>query len=120
MPVGTGVDIMGFDSYNPYTPTNGRPFKTVERTLEPGLEIQSWGYPTLVGETGIHADPSHPKRAATWLRDEYSYALAHNFLAISYFNSTANSKDGGWTLTGERLDAFTQNLALPTLARLAR
>ncbi len=49
MPVGTGVDIMGFDTYNPWSPTNGDPWKSVQDTLAPGLAIQAWGYPTMVG-----------------------------------------------------------------------
>jgi hypothetical protein len=118
MPLGTGVDIMGFDSYNFWTPSNGMAWRSVEQIMAPGLAIQKWGYPTLVGETGIHADPAHPGRAATWMRDQYEYGVTHGFLAISYFNSTANSKDGGWTLTGERLAAFNQNLSRSTTARL--
>lgn len=118
MPVGTGVEIMGFDSYNPWSPTNGRPWKTVEKAMSPGLTIQSWGYPTLVAETGVHTDPSNPGRAAQWLRDEYSYALANNFLAVSYFDSP-NSRDLSWELTGERLTAFAQNLKLASVARIS-
>lgn len=118
MPVGTGVDIMGFDSYNPWSPTNGKEWKSVEDTLRPGLVIQSWGYPTLLGEYGVREDPSDPARAVTWLRDAYKYAAANGFVAMSYFDSGANSPDGTWELTGSRLRQFTENLLGPSSARL--
>ncbi len=54
----------------------------------------------------------------TWLRDQYNYGLAHDFLAISYFHSSKGSWDGSWALSGERLTAFGQNLAKGTTARL--
>ena len=109
---------MGFDSYNPWTPTNGTSYKSVKRTMSPGKKIQRWGYPVLVAETGVHADPAHPRRAANWLRRQYRYALKNNFLGISYFNSTHGSRDGGWVLHGERLRAFGQNLRRNTTARI--
>lgn len=119
MPVGTGVDIMGFDSYNPWAAGNGQKWKSVPETMSPGLTIQRWGYPTLVAETGLHVDGSNPGRAATWLRDQYNYGLAHDFLAISYFHSAKGSWDGSWALSGERLTAFGQNLARGTTARIS-
>lgn len=117
-PVGTGVHVMGFDSYNPFTPQNGDEWKSVERTMLPGITIQGWGYPTLVGETGVHAVAGDGGRAAQWIRDQFAYGVAHKFVAISYFDSTQNSKDGGWTLTGDRLTAFAQNLKNSAVARL--
>ncbi len=59
-----GVDIMGFDSYNPWAAGNGQAWKSVPETMSPGLTIQSWGYPTLVAETGLHVDSANPGRAA--------------------------------------------------------
>ena len=119
-PVGTGVDIMGFDSYNPWSPTNGMSWKSPETTMSPGLAIQKWGYPTLVGETGVRTDPANPGKAAQWLADTYKFAVDHDFVGVSYFDSGANSPDGTWDLTGERLEQFKRNLNSATTARLAR
>lgn len=109
-PPGTGVDIMGFDSYNPWSETNEREWRSVDEVMSPGLAIQSWGYPTLLAETGVREDPDHPERAAAWLEDQFDYAVAHDFVAVSYFNSGANSPDGTWELSGERLTQFAENL----------
>lgn len=117
-PVGTGVEAMGFDSYNPWSPTNGKNWQDASYVFSPGLVIQSWGYPTFVGEYGVREDPSNPGRAAQWMRDAYSYALQNNFVAISYFNSGQNSPDGTWELTGERLDVFVNKLRQPEVMRL--
>lgn len=117
-PVGTGVHIMGFDSYNPWAASNGLEWKTPAQTMSPGLTIQSWGYPTLVAETGLHADPGHPGRAASWVRDQYSFGLSHKFLAIAYYHSAHESWDGTWALSGERLTAFRQNLSAATTAHV--
>ncbi|MGB2840706.1 MAG: hypothetical protein WBC76_12850 [Actinomycetes bacterium] len=109
-PVGTGVHVMGFDSYNPWSPTNGDAWKSPEKTLLPADTIQSWGYPTLVGEYGVRTDPQQPGRAADWMKDVYTIALQKGFVGLSYFDSGANSPDGTWDLTGERLDQFARNL----------
>jgi hypothetical protein len=52
MPVGSGVDVMGFDSYNPSSPTNGKKWRPVSNVFAPAVTIASGGYPTLVGEYG--------------------------------------------------------------------
>jgi hypothetical protein len=110
MPVGTGVDIMGFDSYNGWSPTNGKAWQPAADVFAPGVTIQSWGYPTLVGEYGVRTDPANPGRAAQWLRDAYAYAYAHHFVGMSYFDSGNNSPDGTWSLDTERMLVFRANL----------
>jgi hypothetical protein len=112
-PVGTGVHIMGFDSYNPWSPTNADPWKSPEKTMSPATTITSWGYPTLVGEYGVREDPDNPGAAAAWMAQVYDIAVDSGFVALSYFDSGANSPDGTWDLTGERLDQFTTNLNRP-------
>jgi hypothetical protein len=119
MPVGTGVDVMGFDSYNGWSPSNGKAWQPVADVFAPGLTIQGWGYPTLVGEYGVRTDPNNPGRAAQWLRDAYSYAAAHNFVGLSYFNSAQNSPDGSWALDSERLPAFRDSLRGAFTARMS-
>lgn len=115
-PVGTGVHVMGFDSYNPWSPTNGKQWQTVDHVLGPATIIQSWGYPTLVGEYGVRSDPKSPGKAAQWMADAYTYAVAHDFVALSYFDSGQNSPDGTWALDGETLPAFTKALGRPETA----
>jgi hypothetical protein len=110
MPVGTGVDVMGFDSYNGWSPTNGKAWQPAADVFAPGLTIQSWGYPTLVGEYGVRTDPANPGRSAQWLRDAYDFAAAHHFVGMSYFDSGNNSPDGTWALDTERLLVFRTNL----------
>ncbi len=118
MPVGTGVDVMGFDSYNQWSPTNGRRWMPAAEVLSPALVIKSWGYPVLVGEHGVREDPDRPGRAAQWLADAYQFGLDHGLVALSYFDSSVNSEDGSWALDGERLEQFTANLARPETAAL--
>ena len=117
-PVGTGVDVMGFDTYNPWSPTNGDGWKSPEQTLLPGDVIQSWGYPTLIGEHGVRTDANNPGKAAAWLKDVYDLAVQRGYVGMSYFDSGQNSPDGTWDLTGERLEQFTRNLKSPATAHL--
>ena len=118
MPVGTGVHVMGFDSYNPWSPTNGRDWVAADTVLSPGPTIESWGYPVLVGEYGVRDDPTRPFRAARWIDDAYRFAVENDFVAMSYFHSGANSPDGTWQLRGAALDAFVANLDRTSTARL--
>ena len=119
MPVGTGVDVMGFDSYNGWSPSNGKAWQPVSDVFAPATTIASWGYPTLVGEYGVRTDPNNPGRAAQWLRDAYSYAAAHNFVGLSYFDSAQNSPDGSWALDSERMPAFRDSLRGAFTARMS-
>lgn len=116
-PVGTGVHVMGFDSYCQWSPTEGGTWRPADVVLSPGVMIAQWGYPTLVGEYGVRTDPANPGKAAQWMEDAYNFAYSNGFVAISYFNSGANSPDGTWELDGERLNAFKTLLARPEVAR---
>jgi hypothetical protein len=111
MPVGTGVDIMGFDSYNVWSPTNGKKWLPASTVLSPAVTIAAWGYPTAVGEYGVRTDPNNPGRAAQWMTDAYAYAVDHHIAGMSYYNSSRNSPDGSWMLDSERLAPFIANLA---------
>lgn len=117
-PVGTGVDIMGFDSYNGWSPTNGKQWQDAADVLSPALTIAAWGYPTLVGEHGCRTDASQPGRAAQWMREAYAFGVSHGFVGMSYFDSGLNSPDGTWELDGERLPVFRTSLTSNTTARL--
>lgn len=117
-PPGTGVHVMGFDSYNGWSETNGIDWKTVEYTFSPGVTIAGWGYPTVVGEHGVRTDPADPGKAAQWMRDAYDFAHANGFAGLSYFDSGANSPDGTWALDEERLPVFRELVARPETAHL--
>jgi hypothetical protein len=110
MPVGSGVDVMGFDNYNPWSATNGKKWLSASKVLSPAVTIAKWGYPTLVGEYGVRTDKAHPGRAARWMSNAYAYATAHHFVGMAYFNSGLNSPDGTWVMDTERLRVFRQNL----------
>ena len=118
-PVGTGVHIMGFDSYNPWSPTNGKAWRSVDQTFSPATTIDAWGYPTLVAEHGVRDDPQQPSRAADWLREAVQYAVDHDFVGLSYFDSGANSPDGTWELDGARLEQFAANLDRPEVVTVS-
>jgi hypothetical protein len=117
-PVGTGVDVMGFDSYNGWSATNGKQWQDAADVLSPGVTIASWGYPTLVGEHGCRTDPTQPGRAAQWMREAYAFGVAHGFVGMSYFDSGLNSPDGTWELDAERLPVFRTSLVSDPTARL--
>lgn len=85
--------------------------------FSPGVTIQSWGYPTLVGEYGCRTDPENPGCAAQWMRDARDFAYANGFIGISYFNSGLNSPDGTWELDSERTPVFTDLLGRTETAR---
>lgn len=117
MPVGSGVDVMGFDSYNMWSRTNGKTWRSAGYVLSPATTIASWGYPTVVGEYGVRTDPANPGRAAQWMRDAYNYTSMHsNMVGMSYFQSGQNSPDGTWEMDGERLPVFRANLKLEDTA----
>jgi hypothetical protein len=55
--------------------------------------------------------------AAEWLRDAADYALSHNIVSMSYFNSAQNSPEGTWALQGQTEEAFAELLASDWVAR---
>lgn len=119
MPVGSGVDVMGFDSYNQWSPTNGRAWQTAAQVLSPAERIAQWGYPVVVGEFGVRDDPTDPGRAAQWLADAYQYGLDHGVVGMAYFDSGVNAPDGTWGLDGARLRQFGADLSRPQTASLS-
>lgn len=103
----TGPHMMGFDSYNLWSPSNGKAWSPAATVFSPGLKIQAWGYAhPVVGEFGCRIDSRTPGKAGQWITDAYQFAADHNFGGIAYFSSGVNSPDGPWTLQGETLSAF--------------
>jgi hypothetical protein len=107
-PVGSGVHVMGFDSYNPWYSGGSLAWKSVSEVFAPATTIAKWGYPTLCAEYGVRAAPA----AAQWMTDAAKYCSDAKFVALSYFNSGANSPNGPWTLEGPRLEAYKKALNL--------
>ena len=80
------ASVFGLDVYNPWSPTNGKEWRTFGSKLD---EVTSWidGVPIVIGEYGCRIDPDNPGLAAKWLQDAAEYARAHNIYSMSYFNS---------------------------------
>jgi hypothetical protein len=108
--------VFGFDVYNSWSPTNGKRWSTFAEKVE---RLRPWadGRPLVVGEYGCREDPNDPERAAVWMRDAFEYAIGHNVVSMSYFNSRQNSPDGSWELYGRRAEVFRELLARPEVVR---
>ena len=103
-----GVDVYhGATRYAPGEPPASR--------LESVLEwADRQGVPLLaIGEIGVH-DPATWRE--TWATIEDN---ADRFMAVSYFNSQRNLREGvDWYLRGPTLRAYQESLASPTVAHL--
>lgn len=110
------ASAVGVDLYNPWSPTNGKPWRTFASKL---IEVSSWfgDMPLVVGEYGCREDPQAPGRAAEWLHDAADHARTHNVMSMSYFNSGVNAPEGSWELTGEAEAVFAELLASDWVAR---
>lgn len=110
------ASVLGLDVYNPWSPTNGKEWRTFGSKLD---EVIGWfgDTPLVIGEYGCRDDPQNRGLAAEWLRDAADYARTHNIVAMSYFNSDVNSPDGRWTLSGRTEQAFAELLASDWVAR---
>ncbi len=112
----------GFDAYNHFDPTSGKPWRSVSdtfdwmvnggqfRTQAPilGLKDVDPNKPIVVAEYGTREDPKDLSRAPKWMREFYKYSLAQHLAGTSWFSSANNVNDGGstWKLSGARLEAF--------------
>jgi hypothetical protein len=103
------AEIYGLDLYNPWSPTNGKPWQPFDERLALATPLAD-GRPILVGEYGCRTDDSQPGRAAGWLQDAFTHALGVGVIAMSYFNSYRNTRDESWELDSETLPVFAQIL----------
>lgn len=125
----TSGHFLGFDAYNHFDPSSGKPWRTVANTVGwivdggtfRGVEILGLGdiapaLPLVWAEYGVREDPATPGRASAWLTEAYDWCLAHDVDAMSYFSSAQNVNDGGgtWKLTGPRLATFDTLIHRPT------
>lgn len=110
--------VMGLDIYNPWSPTNGKPWRSFGSKAD---EAKVWlgDVPIAIGEYGCREDPQNPGLAAEWLRDAASYARENNVISLSYFNSDLNTADGSWVLRGSTEQAFAELLSSDWVARPA-
>jgi hypothetical protein len=113
-----GVPVIGLDIYNPWSPGNGKEWRTFGSKCD---EVIGWfgDTPLAIGEYGTQEDPENPGLATEWLRDAAEYARSHNFVSMSYFNSITNSPDGSYALRGQTEQAFAELLASDWVARVA-
>jgi hypothetical protein len=112
-----GASVLGLDIYNPWSPTNGKAWRSLGSKASEVLGFFG-DVPLLVGEYGCRVDPDNPGLAAEWMRDAADFAREHGFVSMSYFNSHVNSPDGTWALSGETEEAFAELLAADWVARL--
>jgi hypothetical protein len=108
----------GVDIYNPWSPANGKRWIPLAEKLDLAHE-QAAGRPIVVGEYGCRSDPNTPGRAAGWMRDAFTAALASDVVAMAYFNSAQNSPDGTWELDAETFPVFRDLLHAPQVQRLS-
>ncbi|WP_028639250.1 hypothetical protein [Nocardioides sp. URHA0032] len=108
--------VLGVDVYNPWSPTNGKPWRTFGSRID---EVLPWidDTPLAIGEYGCREDPSDPGSAAAWLRDAAEYARTHGIVSMSYFNSGVHAPDGSLELHGPGERAFAELLGSPWVAR---
>ncbi|GAB6985669.1 hypothetical protein [Nocardioides pyridinolyticus] len=111
-----GAAVFGIDVYNPWSPTNGKSWRSLGSKLD---EAAPWigDRPIVIGEYGSRNDPSNPTLGAEWLRDAAEYALTHGVISMSYYNSGDNAPDGSWALAGAMEAAFADLLASTWVAR---
>lgn len=102
------AQVFGLDLYNPWSPGNGKEWRSFGSKLE---DVLPWAdsRPIAIGEYGCHNDPSQPGRAADWMRAAFTYAREHNVVSMAYFNSALNS-ERTWKLDGQREKAFASAL----------
>jgi hypothetical protein len=108
--------VFGFDVYNSWSPTNGKRWTSFADKVDLVLPWTG-GRPMVVAEYGCRADPADPERAVRWMQNAFQYALEHDIVAMTYFNSSQNSPEGGWDLEGRQAEAFRTLLARPEVAR---
>lgn len=112
------ASVTGLDIYNPWSPSNGKPWRSFGSKADEALEWLG-DTPIAIGEYGCREDPDNPGLAAAWLRDAALYAREHNIVSMSYFNSAHNATEGTWELRGNTEQTFADLLASDWVVRPA-
>lgn len=102
-------DVFGLDIYNPWNPVNGKTYVSVDQAFRQGgiaecLAIDP-NKPIALGELGVKTHTT-AGRSATWMQDGYDYCRNANVIGIAWFDSSANSPNGGWILDRNYLEAL--------------
>ncbi len=109
------VSLFGIDAYNFWQP-GGNVEWTSFKTMVSRAQEWSDGKPVVIGEYGVHTDPSRPGRAARWMDHAFNYATKHDVVAMNYFNVAGG--DAPFALDAERMAAFKKCLHDDRSARL--
>lgn len=111
------VELFGIDAYNYWIPGGSVEWISFKKMVS---RAQEWadGKPVVVGEYGVHTDPSRPGRAAKWMRKAFKYARKHDVIAMNYFNTAPSGVSHPFTLDAERLAAFKRCLKDERTVRL--
>jgi hypothetical protein len=111
------VDLFGLDAYNYWVPRGSVEWISFKRMVS---RAQEWadGKPVVIGEYGVHTDPSRPGRGAKWMRKAFKYARKHDVVAMNYFNVAPRGVSAPFTLDAERLAAFKRCLKDERTVRL--
>lgn len=99
------AQVIGVDAYNPWSEHNGKPWRTMA-TLMAHVVEKVTEQPLAIVEYGCRTDPDDPDSAAQWMTDTYNFAVDHNVVSMTYFNSGAHSPDGTWALDDVRGPVF--------------
>lgn len=85
--------VLGFDVYNPWSPTNGKVWRSLSERVD---NVVGWfgDKPIAIGEYGCRNDPADPDMVVEWLADAARCARNRNVISMSYFNSRLNARDG--------------------------
>jgi hypothetical protein len=98
-PVGNVVDVFAPDTYNFWSPTNGKPWTEFPVLAAPLLAFaQAKNVQWAIAEYGCHEDPTQPLRRANWLQAAADYGNTNHAVFQAYFDSDVGDPDGGWWL----------------------
>lgn len=100
-----GASVMGVDVYNPWGPHNGSAWRSLAE-LMPDVLAKVGSKPIAIAEYGCRTNPADPSGAAQWMQDAYHFAVNHNVVSMSYFNSDVGSPEGSWVLDKVRGRVF--------------
>jgi hypothetical protein len=110
--------VMGIDTYNFWSPTNGADWVAFEDWMAP-VRAYARDKPLLVGEYGCRTPSGDPARAAAWMHDAFEYACANGVVGMAYFDSSLNSPDGSWVLDDVRTQAMRECIGQRQVVQLA-
>lgn len=97
--------LLGIDCYNGWSASNGEPWTSFRKRARHVLPYAD-GRPIVIGEYGTRTPNGRPGRAADWMVATFEWALSHNVVAMSYFNSPLHTTHGTYELDRVREPVF--------------